>query len=435
MSGESALEIADLLFRGRAIPSQVSSHTVHHGVICHPETGEELDEVLLTVMRSPTTYTGEHIVEISCHGGVAPVKRVLEATLRGGARLAYKGEFTKRAFLNGKLDLAQAEAVLDVVRAKTEKGLSTALCQLQGELSRKVETIRERLIDLSSVLEGSLEIPEEESDYRKDELQPLSREIETQLEELIQTGQAGRMLRDGVSVPIVGRVNVGKSSLLNALLEEERAIVTPYPGTTRDTLTGWIALDGFPVKLVDTAGLRRRLGAVELKGVERTRAAIEEADIVVIVLDRSERLRRGDFQTVEACRGKKGVLVLNKVDLPRGLELSPVETMTAHLPKVEVSATQKLNLGELRATLLEEISRIEGVTGEFTVVTNLRHIEALRHTLGSLRRCSEGIQDGRSPELVAFEVREALAALGEITGETTPEEVLERVFSEFCVGK
>ncbi len=435
ISGERAFEIADLLFRGKVVPSEVPSHTVHYGRIVDPEKEEELDEVLLVLMRSPRTYTREDMVEICCHGGIAPVRRILETSLRAGAQLAERGEFTKRAFLNGRIDLAQAEAVVDIVRAKTDRGLGVALSQLHGCLSKKVTETRDMLIDLSSLLEAALEVPEEEIDLPIEELESLASKICSDVESLISQGRMGKMLRDGVNVPIVGRVNVGKSSLLNALLEEERAIVTPFPGTTRDTVAEWIALDGFPVRLVDTAGLRKRPGLVEASGVERTRRAIQEADLVLLVLDSSGPLTGDDLQIAEACREKRGILVLNKIDLPKKIDASPVGERLGDFPIMEVSATRKLNLIELKRILLEEITRIGPSGEEGLFVTNLRHMEALERVRSSLRRAREGMEEGRSPELIALEVREALDALGEITGETAPEEILDRVFSNFCVGK
>ncbi len=435
MSGERAFEIADLLFRGDVIPSRVASHTVHYGRIVDPETQEELDEVLLTVMKSPRTYTREDMVEISCHGGITPVRRVLEGTLKAGARLAERGEFTKRAFLNGRIDLSQAEAVVDIVRARASRGLSAALSQLRGSLSKRVAEIRDELLDLSSLLEATLEVPEEEMDYPARELSSLVSLIGSKLAEVISQGRAGRMLTDGASVPIVGRVNVGKSSLLNALLEEERAIVTPFPGTTRDTVAEWMTLDGFPLKLVDTAGLRSKPGVVEARGAERTRRAIEEADLVLLVLDASEALNGEDFQVAEECAAGRGILVLNKVDLPRRMDPSPMREKLRDFPLVEISATEKLHLPELKELLMEEIERIGGRWEDGVLVTNLRQSEALRKAGESVKRASVGVREGRSPELVALEVREALQALGEITGEVTTDEILKRVFSNFCVGK
>ncbi|MCH7760809.1 tRNA uridine-5-carboxymethylaminomethyl(34) synthesis GTPase MnmE [candidate division TA06 bacterium] len=459
MSGPEAISIADQIFRPKApsspnqAPSRftlssVSSHTVHYGRILDPVGGEEMDEVLLVVMRKPKTYTTEDIAEIHCHGGLLPLSRVLDLTLRCGARLAERGEFTKRAFLNGRLDLSQAESVLDIIRSKTKEGLDSALSIHHGALSEEIRSLKEKLVSLLVLIEAELEFPEDEiEELQETELLDRILELRKGLEKMIEEGKAGKILREGITAVIVGKTNVGKSSLLNALLLEDRAIVTSIPGTTRDTLEEWMNLKGIPVKLIDTAGIRETQDIVEREGVKRTKKAIEMADILLYLLDSSDRLTPDDLKIFDEVRGKKFLLLLNKCDLPKDEKLvkwlngdfkkitnhqSPI---TNHKSRIyEISATQRMGLEELRKGMLELVWG-NGVSPKEVVVNRSRHLDALRRSCLALEKADEVVRGGKTPELIAFEVRESLDALGEITGETAPDEILNRIFEEFCVGK
>jgi len=436
MSGEKALTIIDQIFVGRVVPSQVPSHTVHYGHIVDPQTHQVIDEVLLTVMRAPKTYTREDMVEISGHGGILPLGQILRAVLDGGARLAKPGEFTKRAFLNGRIDLTQAEAVVELIRSKTELELKVAVNHLQGGLSRKVKEMREKLLQIEAYLERAIDFPEEEMELPQKSLTlTLCREEICELQNLLETVNDGRILRDGVKVAIVGRPNVGKSSLFNALLSKDRAIVTHIPGTTRDVLEEWLNWEGIPVRLSDTAGVRETTDIVEIEGVRRTQDAIEDADLLLVVLDASEELKEEDFTTLEMSLQKNSVIVLNKIDLKKKINFSPFTPELAEHPQVEISATLGLGLEKLRSILRSLICNGKHMSFSQNLVTNIRHAEALKRTLSSLENACQTVEDGLSEEFTALEIREALQALGEITGETTTEEILEKIFSQFCIGK
>ena len=453
MSGPEAISIADRIFRlkvsaqnGEEKPSLFLSHTIHYGQIVDTERGEEVDEVLLIVMRKPRTYTTEDVVEIHCHGGLMPLSRVLDITLRCGARLAERGEFTKRAFLNGRLDLSQAEAVLDIIQSKTKEGLDSALSLLHGVLSKEIHGLKERTIQILTLIEAELEFPEDEiEELEGSEVLKIILDLRASLRKLIEDGKAGKILREGITAAIVGKPNVGKSSLLNALLLEDRAIVTPFPGTTRDTLEEWMNLKGVPVKLIDTAGIRQTDNPVEVEGVRRTMKAIEDADILLFLLDSSDQITEEDIQIFNEIKDKKFLLLLNKCDLPKNEKL--VEWLNGEWTNLanhqlsitnhfvyEVSATQRLGLEALNKGMLEAVWG-DGISPKDLIVTRARHLDALRRSLLALDRAEDGLREGKTHELIAFEVRESLDALGEITGETTSEEILNRIFEEFCIGK
>jgi tRNA modification GTPase len=429
ISGESALEIADRVFRGRTKLSSAQTHTVNHGKIIDPRTKDEVDEVLAVVMRKPQTYTREDMVEIDTHGGTAALSRVLEVVLHSGARHAEPGEFTRRAFLSGRIDLAQAEAVLDVVAAKTDKALSVAISQLDGKLSGQVNDIKEHVVDLLTLLEASIDFPEDVDEPSKSEMGRSLSHLSQEIDELLKAGESGKLIREGATIPIVGRTNVGKSSLFNALLSEERAIVTPHHGTTRDTVEAWVNVNGIPAKLVDTAGLRKISHPVEREGVKRTRKAIDEATLTLFVVDQSEGMQKEDEKILRSLGKKKIIGLLNKCDLVRddGKELQSHEF---DFPTLSISALR----GDNMDSVFPAISELVSTDNSVPVVSKARHIDALRRAGEAVTRAQNGLKELTS-ELIAYELKEAISALGEITGEVTTEAVLDRIFSEFCLGK
>lgn len=434
LSGRDAVSIVDRVFQGKQKIRDAKSHSVNYGKIIDPGTSKWVDEVLVTVMKSPRTYTREDIVEINCHGGTLPTKRILEIVLERGARLAEPGEFTKRAFLNGRIDLSQAEAVLDIIESRTEKELECGLAQLDGELSRELSELREKLMDLLALIEAYVDFPEEELPSF-DELLVRISEVRIDLQRLLKAGEGGKLLSEGVRISIVGRPNVGKSSLLNALLAENRAIVTPIPGTTRDTLTEWINIGGYPAKIFDTAGLRKARNLIESEGQRRTEASIINADIVLVVLDGSISLTSDDRKIIKKVEDKKAMMVLNKIDIssPRKLKATR-EKLNGH-PVVEVSATEKTGLRELKQSMLSYMTEgIESRDGILLLTSARQRV--------SVKKCAAAIEKARGalgkllpPEIMAFEVREAILSLDEATGTRICEEVLDRIFSRFCIGK
>lgn len=450
VSGEKAVEISSGVVRlrsGRSL-SEVPSHTLCHADIVgalaegprkQVSAAVSIDEALAVVMRAPHSYTAEDIVEIHCHGGPFVLQSLCEALVAGGARLAQPGEFTKRAFLNGKLDLTQAEAVLDTIRAKTATSLRVAQEQLRGSLSREVDRIRHRLLHLLAHVEAAIDFTEEGITFIHE--RELLQGVECILEELsrlVESYQEGRILREGITAAIVGRPNVGKSSLLNALLRTDRAIVTPIPGTTRDVLEETLNIRGIPVRLLDTAGLREATDFVEQEGVRRSRAAMEQADLLLVLLDGSVPFEPEDRALVASAHDKKVALVINKTDLPRGIlpgDLQALRQTTTADATVWISARTGAGLDDLRDTIRNLILRPEFEPGESAVVTSLRHRTGLVKAIEALNRSLESIKGRLSSEFVALDLRGALDALSEITGATTTDDILDYVFSQFCIGK
>jgi len=435
LSGPQALEVASRVFSASsgADPREFTSHTIRHGRVVDPGTGTVIDEAFLLLMRAPRSYTGEHVVELHGHGGGVSLRAILNAVLRHGARPALPGEFTRRAFLNGRLDLAQAEAVLDIIRAKTEAGLRVAVRQLHGGLSARVQGLRGELLSLVAMFEASIDFPEEGLEIPEiGALEKRIYRIEEELQTLTRGAREGRLLREGATVVIAGRPNVGKSSLLNALLGRERAIVSVVPGTTRDTVEEEFQIGGIPVRLIDTAGLR--YGAtdpIETEGVRRARGALEQADLTIVVVDGSDHITPLDLQAWAEPRDPR-VLVVNKSDLPAAQEAASYQDGFGIEP-LFTSALTGQGVEELRA----ELGRVLGgeVGGEAIIMVGPRHAEALERAERQLRVARTGLGQDLPVELVALDLRAALDALGEILGETVTEEVLDQVFRDFCIGK
>jgi len=435
VSGPDAERIATEVFlRDAGKNGRLSSHRLYHGKIQDPGSKKILDEVLLAVMRKPRSYTGEDVVELYCHGGLFVVRRVLELILSRGARHAEPGEFTKRAFLNGRIDLAQAEAILDIIRARTEKGVELAIGQAGGELSQWVHELREELLEILVHVEAAIDFPEEEIELlRQSELIGKIESLRSKIGEIITTYDWGRLLRDGARVCICGRPNVGKSSLLNALLGEERVLVTPIPGTTRDVIEEAVNLDGLPVVLWDTAGIRIAQDQVERLGVELSLAHLEKADAAIVVLDGSNELTDDDLSCLKRTASKKRMVVLNKNDLRRAVDPAELDKALSGTELLHISATSGSGLDELRRSLRKLLLDME--IEPSVVLTNLRHKAALVAGNQALSSAVESLHARCAAEFVAVNLQEAREGLEEIIGEFSNDDILEQVFSKFCLGK
>jgi tRNA modification GTPase len=435
VSGPDAEGIAGAIFsRDAGKNGKLKSHALYHGSIRDPQTGKILDEVLLTIMRKPRSYTGEDVVEVHCHGGVFVVRRVLGLVLSRGARHAEPGEFTKRAFLNGRLDLAQAEAVRDLILARTEKAAELALSQVQGSLSDWVSELREELIDIAVQVEAAIDFPDEEVEFLESPvLIAKVAALREKISVITSSYEWGRLFREGAKVCLCGRPNVGKSSLLNALLGEQRVIVTALPGTTRDIIEESINLDGLPVILWDTAGIRDTGDEAEQMGVNLSRQHIAKSDAVVVVLDSSVALSAEDQVFLSSIHAKRSLIVLNKCDLEQQIDRQQLEQLVGSQEIVSVSATRGDGLHELKRSLRELILRVD--VEPVLVLTNIRHKSALVRGNQALADAVSALSAGRSPELIAVTLQEARHCLEEVVGSVHNEDILERIFTQFCIGK
>jgi len=437
ISGPLAETIAKRLFKPKKGGAPFTSHHFHYGEIIDPFSGNPIDEVLLVLMKSPKTYTREDIVEIHCHGGYFILQKVLEMVLREGARLALPGEFTKRAFLNGRIDLTQAEAVIDLIRAKTMASLEIANQQLRGILYNEVKGLKERLVNCLTFIEAHIDFPEEEIEplSLKEMKEDFFRMID-KLAKWVDSFQEGRIFREGITCAITGKTNVGKSSLLNVLLREERAIVTPYPGTTRDVIEEVININGIPLRLMDTAGLRKPTDFIEKEGVKRAKERVSEADLVLLMIDGSREMDEDDLEVFEEVKNKKKVVIINKIDLPKRVSIEEVRRRLPQDPIVLISCLTGEGVEDLKNSIYNSlIHREVRVSPEHLIVANIRHKSALSKAMESLKKGLSGLEGGIPLEFIAFEIRSALDSLGEMVGETTPEEVLNRIFEQFCIGK
>ncbi len=439
LSGPGAFQVADACFEpvGKSAlkPSQAPSHTIHYGRVVR--RGQMVDEVLLAVMRAPRTFTREDVVEISCHGGLLPAKLVLDAVLESGARLAQPGEFTKRAFLNGRLDLAQAEAVADLIQARTELALGAAHEQLAGKLSQRINQLRDEMLKTLAHIEAHIDFPDE--DIAPDTRKKLIHRLESGLafmDELLRTANEGQILRRGIRAAIIGRPNVGKSSLLNQLLGHERAIVSPIPGTTRDTIEETANLRGLPIVFVDTAGLRESGDEIEVEGIRRSRETLARAELILHVLDAAEPLTSADQIYLAEFAGKKRILVCNKIDLPRRLTWTAAdEKGKPPPPVVNVSCVTGEGMEALKDAIKELVWSGAIKAEMLQVMINSRHQEALQRARTAAQQTIEALRADLSLDLVAMDLRIAVNAIGEIVGSTTTEDLLDSIFSQFCIGK
>ncbi|NLK96667.1 MAG: tRNA uridine-5-carboxymethylaminomethyl(34) synthesis GTPase MnmE [Epulopiscium sp.] len=438
LSGKDVFSIVNPIFKGKKNQdlSTVRSHSIHYGHIIDKETSKAIDEVLVMVMKAPNTYTKEDIIEINCHGGIVSVRKVLEQVLRMGARLAEPGEFTKRAFLNGRIDLSQAEAVIDIIEAKTDMSLSTAMDQLEGSLSHRIGELREELLEMMAHIEAAIDYPEydiEELGY--DRVRKRIEDIRAKIHRLLDTADSGKILREGVKTAIVGKPNVGKSSLLNALLREQRAIVTNIPGTTRDVLEEYINISGIPFKLIDTAGIRETEDVVEQIGVSRSKDIIESADLIIMILDLSTTLTEEDKYIMDLIEDKKKLVLLNKTDLPAKLDKEEIYNRFSQSEILEISAKNKKDVEKLEETLKEMFMSGKINMEDSVMITNLRHKDALIKADDSLKDALSTIDMGMPEDCLSIDLTNAYKYLGEITGESVQDDLIKKIFSQFCLGK
>ena len=433
LSGKDACAIADKVFvpGGKSAKriSDAPTHTLQYGRVARND--RTIDEVLAAVMRAPRTFTREDVVEFTCHGGVLTAKMVLDAVLAGGARMAEPGEFTKRAFLNGRIDLAQAEAVADLIAARTELAVTAANEQLAGKLSQRINDVRDQMMLTLAHIEAHIDFPEEDiaPDTHEQLLERL-RSASAFMDELLRTANEGQVLRRGIRAAIIGRPNAGKSSLLNQLLGHDRAIVSAIPGTTRDTIEETANIRGIPVVFIDTAGLREAGDELEAEGIRRSRTSLERAELILHVLDNSEPLTEADRDYLNEFAAKKRIIVRNKADLPRRLELPPLEA-----PAVEVSCTTGAGLELLKDGIRQLVWSGEIRADMLQVMINSRHQDALRRAREATENTIQALVDGQTLEIAAMELRIATNAIGEIVGKTTTEDLLDSIFSQFCIGK
>jgi tRNA modification GTPase len=445
ISGMAALAIADAIFcaRDRVRPSSFKTHTIHYGWVVAPGTdkkmlcqpsGNIIDEVLVTVMRAPATFTREDVVEINCHGGIVALRRVLELALDSGARIAQPGEFTRRAFLNGRIDLSQAEAVLDVINAKTDAALATGMQQLSGTLSRRVTALRASLIDVLAVIEAHIDFPDEEIG-EADMLRLRGRvaAVDQDCGSLLAQARFGRIVREGISAVICGRPNVGKSSLLNALVQKERSIVTPVAGTTRDVVEDCIDIRGIPMRIMDTAGLLEPRDVVERKAVAKAKECIRQADLIMLVLDGSKPVDRQTRSLIRMVGSAKTIAVINKIDLKQRLRTEDLAGVLGRV--VGISARHLRNMDALEAAIA---SFVYGGSVEFAepvCVSNLRHIQHLKDAQKCIAQAGHSLDNGLSAELVAQHIKDALCSFDELLGRRFSQDLLDSIFSQFCIGK
>lgn len=437
ISGPESIAETEQLFRSKTPLTEAESHTVHYGFIIDPETGDKIEEVLVSLFRAPRSFTTEDVVEISTHGGIISVKRVMDLLLQQrGIRLAEPGEFTKRAFLNGRIDLSQAEAVIDLIRSKSDRAFSVALKQVEGDLSRRIQTMRHSLVETLAHIEVNIDYPEHDVESMTTEfIKRKCSEVTDGIDALLKTANQGKILREGITTAIVGRPNVGKSSLLNALARENKAIVTDIPGTTRDVIEEYVTINNIPLKLLDTAGIRETMDVVEQIGVERSKAAVLEADLILLVLNSSEPLHEDELQLIEQLSGRPTLLLLNKIDLPQQLDREQIKKYFATDNIVELSAKTQAGLDHLE----EAISRLffggQLESGDLTYVSNVRHIALLKKAKQSLIDAYEAADSGVPIDILQIDVRLAWEQLGEVIGDSAPDALIDQIFSQFCLGK
>lgn len=429
ISGNCAIEIADSVFRGRNSLKEVPSHTINYGFIC--SEGEDIDQVLVSVMKAPRTYTGEDVAEINCHGGMRVTRAVLDAVIKAGADMAEPGEFTKRAFLNGKIDLSQAEAVIDIINAENDIAHTNAFSQLKGKLSEQISEARDKIIKLSARMQVAIDYPDEDlEDITPDGIIEVLEECKKTTESLLIQADNGKIITDGIAVAIIGKPNVGKSSLLNCLSKSSRAIVTDIAGTTRDTIEERINLDGVPLKLIDTAGIRETDDVVERIGVERSKQSIVEADILFVMLDANSGITDEDREILDETKDKNRIIIINKTDI-KDLDVSGIDNDK----KVSISAKTGDGIEELSKILKDKYNIGELSKPSMPIITNARQKRALNLADEALLRAISVMKAGEPQDLATLDIYEAADFLGEITGQAVSEDIVSSIFHDFCVGK
>lgn len=428
LSGEEALKIASKVFTKNL--TKEKSHTIHYGHVI--DNGEKIDEVLITVMKSPKTFTREDVVEINCHGGIATTNKVLEVILKNGARLAEPGEFTKRAFLNGRIDLLEAEATMDLISSKSETARKISINTLTGETSNLIKDLRNELIQIISNIEVNIDYPEYEDieQLTSTKILPSINKFKKKLQEIIKKSEDSKVIKEGITVGIVGRPNVGKSSLLNALIEEKKAIVTDIPGTTRDIVEGTIIIDGTILNIIDTAGIRESKDLVEQIGVEKSLEIIDSADLVIFILNNNEEITEEEKRLLKKVKDKKHIIVINKIDLEKKLDRKKIEDKY-----IEISVKENIGITEIKKEIKKLFNMGKLKTNDLTYLSSARSIALLHKALSSIDEALQEIEKNSPIDIIEFSLKVAWDYLGEVIGETYTDELLDELFSRFCLGK
>ncbi|MCT4612978.1 MAG: tRNA uridine-5-carboxymethylaminomethyl(34) synthesis GTPase MnmE [Clostridia bacterium] len=437
ISGDKSFDVIEKIFKSNKDIKKIESNSIVYGYIVDPKTGETVDEVLVSFLKGPNTYTKEDIIEINTHGGAIPTRKVLETIINNGARLAEPGEFTKRAFLNGRIDLSQAEAIMDIIMSKTDLSLKNAVSHLSGSLSDKIKGMRNEILHLIANIEVSIDYPEHDmEDINFENVKTKCIEIDSELNKFIENAETGRIMKEGIRTVIVGKPNVGKSSLLNEILKENRAIVTDIEGTTRDTLEEFVNVRGIPLHIIDTAGIRDTEDVVEKIGVEKSKDIVESADLVLLVLDASKCISKEDKEIIEIVKDKNTIVILNKSDLERKIDLEciNIKDLSEHL--IETSMLDKTGIDKLENLIKDMFfeGKIED-SSEAIYVTNMRHKKSLVDAKQSVKEVIMTINNNMPEDLMAIDLKNAYEKLGEITGDTVSEDIIDTIFSEFCLGK
>ncbi|CAC7596411.1 TPA: tRNA uridine-5-carboxymethylaminomethyl(34) synthesis GTPase MnmE [Staphylococcus aureus] len=437
LSGPQAVEIADKLYKGKHLLNDVPSHTINYGHIIDPESKEVVEEVMVSVLRAPKTFTREDIIEINCHGGILTINRVLELTMTYGARMAEPGEFTKRAFLNGRIDLSQAEAVMDFIRSKTDRASKVAMNQIEGRLSDLIKKQRQSILEILAQVEVNIDYPEYDDveDATTEFLLEQSKEIKQEINRLLDTGAQGEIMREGLSTVIVGKPNVGKSSMLNNLIQDNKAIVTEVAGTTRDVLEEYVNVRGVPLRLVDTAGIRETEDIVEKIGVERSRKALSQADLILFVLNNNEALTQEDYTLYEVVKNEDVIVIVNKMDLEQNIDINEVKDMIGDTPLIQTSMLKQEGIDELEIQIRDLFFGGEVQNQDMTYVSNSRHISLLKQARQTIQDAIDAAESGVPMDMVQIDLTRTWEILGEIIGETASDELIDQLFSQFCLGK
>ncbi|EMN7728438.1 MULTISPECIES: tRNA uridine-5-carboxymethylaminomethyl(34) synthesis GTPase MnmE [Bacillus] len=436
VSGDDAVEKVDRIFKGKDL-TEVSSHTIHYGHIVDLDTNQVIEEVMVSIMRAPRTFTRENIVEINCHGGLVSVNKVLQLILAQGVRLAEPGEFTKRAFLNGRIDLSQAEAVMDLIRAKTDRAMNVAINQMEGRLSKLIGRLRQEILETLAHVEVNIDYPEYDDveEMTHNILIEKATHVRSEIEKILETSKQGKILREGIATAIIGRPNVGKSSLLNSLVQEKKAIVTDIAGTTRDVIEEYVNVRGVPLKLIDTAGIRETEDVVERIGVERSKEMMSQADLVLVVVNYSEALTNEDEDLFHAVQGKDFIVIVNKTDLPQAIDMERVTELAKGNRVITTSLIEEQGIDELEKAIADLFFEGTIDSTDMTYVSNARHIGLLTQAGQTIGDAIEAIENGVPIDMVQIDLTRTWEILGEITGDTVHESLIDQLFSQFCLGK
>ncbi|NQX61847.1 tRNA uridine-5-carboxymethylaminomethyl(34) synthesis GTPase MnmE [Paenibacillus qinlingensis] len=436
VSGEDSVTYVERIFRSKTKLSVADTHTVHYGFIIEPASAEKVEEVLVTLMKAPRSFTMEDVVEISCHGGIVSVKKVLDLLLVQGVRLAEPGEFTKRAFLNGRIDLTQAEAVIDLIRAKSDRAFKVALKQVEGNLSKQIKHLRYILVELMAHVEVNIDYPEHDVEEMTNVfIKTKCDTVMLDIDRLLVTAEQGKILREGIETAIVGKPNVGKSSLLNELAQQNRAIVTDIPGTTRDVIEEFVNIGGIPLKLLDTAGIRETSDIVEQIGVERSKTALAEADLILLVLNSNDELQLDEIALMKQLADKQTIVILNKIDLDRKLDVDQVLSYFPQERIVELSLIENKGIEDLEKAIAAIFFEGKLESSDLTYVSNVRHISLLKQAKRSLQDALDANEQYVPIDMIQIDIRAAWEQLGEIIGDSVGESLIDQIFTQFCLGK